>query len=122
MKADEMISKRVVLEEIKKEMPINRMDTDEEVAMERLFHRIVARIDAIRAADVPLTQTQLREMNHQMVWCVELNMPVEVYAPKKGFILVRYKTPSTDGSEYAMDLTLYAKMPAEEREESGGRD
>ena len=83
---------------------------------------IVMHMETINEQDVPLTQTQLREMNHQMVWCVELNMPVEVYAPKKGFILVRYKTPSTEGSERAMNLTLYAKMPAEESEESGGRD
>lgn len=110
----EMVSKESVLEAIRKEMPINRMDTDEEVAVERLYHRIVARIKAVGTDNLPLTQAQLREMNHQMVWCEELNLYVEVNAPQKGYIWVHYKTPFTDGSDKAMDLTLYANKPEEE--------
>lgn len=44
---DEIILKRAVLEAIRKEMPVNRMDTDKEVAMEQLYHRIVARVETV---------------------------------------------------------------------------
>ena len=37
-----------------KEMPINRMDTDEEVAMERLYHKIVAQIEQLPAEESDL--------------------------------------------------------------------
>lgn len=48
---DEMVLKLAVLEAIKEEMPINRMDTDEEVAVERLYHRIVARVETVPTSE-----------------------------------------------------------------------
>ncbi len=59
----------------------------------------------------PLAQAELRLMHGETVWCEELNMKVEVNAPKWGFIRVHYRIPSTDGWEYAKDLTLYREKP-----------
>ena len=43
-------------------MPINRMDTDEEVAMERLYHRIVARVEQLPAEESEL-QREMKKRN-----------------------------------------------------------
>ena len=67
----------------------------------------------------PLTQAELRMMHGEKVWCEELNMEVEVNAPNRGYINVHYRIPSTDGWEYAKDLTLYR---CKKGEEHGQRD
>lgn len=68
MKNDELILKRAVLEAIREEMPINRMDTDEEVAMERLYHRIVARIEAVEMENERLSIEELKKLDAP-AWC-----------------------------------------------------
>lgn len=82
---DEVISKRVVLEEIKKEMPINRMDTDEEVAMERLYHRILAGIERLPAEESEL-QREMRKRNMTEADILEY-MKFEDACALKGFTL-----------------------------------
>lgn len=59
---NELILKRAVLEAVQKEMPVNRMDTDEEVAMERLYHRILAGIERLLAEESEL-QWEMRKRN-----------------------------------------------------------
>ena len=54
---NELILKRDVLAAIREEMPVNRMDTDEEVAMERLYHRIVVRIEQLPATGMARCNT-----------------------------------------------------------------
>lgn len=65
---NELVSKKAVLEVIREEMPINRMDTDEEVAMERLYHRIVARVEAVETKSERLSVEELKKIDAP-VWC-----------------------------------------------------
>lgn len=55
----------------------------------------------------PLTMAELRKMNGETVYCLELNTEVQIRAPKHGFIYVSYRFPGVHGEHNAMDLTLY---------------
>lgn len=62
----------------------------------------------------PLTMAELRKMNGETVYCLELNLDVKIYARQYGFIDVSYKFPGTYGECKAMGLTLYRTRPEEE--------
>ena len=59
-------------------------------------------------AELPLTTQELREMNGEQVFCLEMNEEVRVSAPRKGFIKV------TNDKEVhpAIGLTLYRHRPS----------
>lgn len=82
---NELVSKRAVLEAIREEMPINRMDTDEEVAMERLYHRIVARVEQLPAEESDL-QREMKNRNMTEADILEY-MKFEDACALKGFTL-----------------------------------
>ena len=60
------------------------------------------------AAELPLTAQELRKMNGERVFCLEMNEEVQVTAYKKGFIRV------TNGKESHLinGLTLYRRRPS----------
>lgn len=82
---NELVSKRAVLEAIREEMPINRMDTDEEVAMERLYHRIIARVEQLPAEESDL-QREMKNRNMTEADILEY-MKFEDACALKGFTL-----------------------------------
>ena len=82
---DEVISKQVVLKAIREEMPVNRMDTDEEVAMERLYHRIVARVEQLPSKESDL-QREMEKRNMTEADILEY-MKFEDACVLKGFTL-----------------------------------
>ena len=82
---NELILKRDVLEAVQKEMPVNRMDTDEEVAMERLYHRIVAKIEQMPAEENEL-QKEMGKRNMTEADILEY-MKFEDTCVLKGFTL-----------------------------------
>ena len=84
-KTNELLLKRVVLEVVRKEMPVNRMDTDEEVAMERLYHRILAGIEQLSAEESEL-QREMRKRNMTEADILEY-MKFEDACALKGFTL-----------------------------------
>lgn len=59
----------------------------------------------------PLTQDQLRMMNCEIVYCLELNTNVKVLAPGRGFIEIYYELPCSRGTLKAKDVTLYRTNP-----------
>lgn len=72
-------------------------------------------IDALRMQEEkeqqPLTMAELRNMNGETVYCLELNIDVKILARKHGFISVRYQFPGEYGECKAMGLTLYRTRP-----------
>lgn len=72
-------------------------------------------IDALRMQakkeQQPLTMAELRTMNGETVYCLELNIDVKILARKHGFISVRYQFPGEYGECKAMGLTLYRTRP-----------
>lgn len=66
-------------------------------------------IHVSRPRPIPLTLVDLRQMNGQTVYCLDLNEDVQVIAYKKGPIRV-----TDDKANYcATGLTLYREKPAE---------
>lgn len=62
-----------------------------------------------RPRTIPLTLVDLRQMNGQTVYCLDLNEDVRVIAYKKGLIHV-----TDDRTNYCVaGLTLYRKKPSE---------
>lgn len=58
-------------------------------------------------AELPLTTQELRKMNGEWVFCLEMNEEVKVVAYKKGFIRV-----TTDKESHHINgLTLYRRRP-----------
>lgn len=79
---------------------------------ERFLEALGMGVEALRAQqkaekEVPLTQDQLRTMNCEIVYCLELNANVKVLAPRKGFIEISYELPGSRGTFMAKDVTLY---------------
>lgn len=74
-------------------------------------------IDALRMQEKkeqqPLTMAELRNMNGETVYCLELNLDVKIIAKKVGFVHVRYQFPGEYGECKAMGLTLYRSKPEE---------
>lgn len=64
-------------------------------------------VNWVGAEKKPLTQSQLRTMNGEMVYCLELNMEVKVMASRRGLISIYYEMPGSNGTFYAKDVTLY---------------
>lgn len=62
----------------------------------------------------PLTMAELRKMNGETVYCLELNTEVMILARKVGFVDVLYQFPGVYGECKAMELTLYRTRPEEE--------
>lgn len=59
-------------------------------------------------AELPLTTQELRKMNGEWVFCLEMNEEVKVVAYKKGFIRV-----TTDKESHHINgLTLYRRRPS----------
>lgn len=59
------------------------------------------------AAELPLTTQELRKMNGEWVFCLEMNEEVKVVAYKKGFIRVT----NDKESHHINGLTLYRRRP-----------
>ena len=59
------------------------------------------------AAELPLTTQELRKMNGEWVFCLEMNEKVKVVAYKKGFIRVT----NDKESHHINGLTLYRRRP-----------
>lgn len=62
----------------------------------------------------PLTLADLRKMNKETVYCLDLNADVKVIAPEVGQIFISYNFPGNSGTLYARSLTLYRSKPKEE--------
>ena len=74
-------------------------------------------IDALRGQEdqqQPLTMAELRNMNGETVYCLELNLYVTILAKKVGFVHVHYSFPGEYGECKAMGLTLYRTRPEED--------
>ena len=63
---------------------------------------------------MPLTQKELREMDGQTVYCLELNTEVRVSARKTGWITIHYPLPMEKDCCKAHGLTLYRTRPKED--------
>lgn len=61
----------------------------------------------------PLTTQELRGMNDQTVYCLELNTEVRVSARKTGWIEVHWPLPNEKDCCKAHGLTLFRTRPAE---------
>lgn len=61
----------------------------------------------------PLTIAELRNMNDQTVYCLELNTVVRVSARKTGWITIHYPLPIEKECCKAHGLTLYRTKPKE---------
>ena len=59
------------------------------------------------AAELPLTTQELRKMNGEWVFCLEMNEEVKVVAYKKGFIRIT----NDKESHHINGLTLYRRRP-----------
>ena len=59
----------------------------------------------------PLSASELRRMDGQVVYCLELNMGVKVAARKTGWITVHYPLTKETYCEKAHGLTLYRRTP-----------
>lgn len=72
-------------------------------------------IDALQMqeekAQQPLTMAELRNMNGETVYCLELNTEVRVSARKTGWITIHYPLPSENDCCKALGLTLYRTRP-----------
>ena len=62
----------------------------------------------------PLTMAELRKMNGETAYCLELNTEVKIHSKEHGFIHVSYKFPGEYGELKAKDLTLYRIQTKEE--------
>lgn len=71
-------------------------------------------IDALREKELqPLTISDLRNMQGERVYCLDLNTEVRISAPKVGFIMASYSIQGEWGACKAADLTLYRQRPAQ---------
>lgn len=77
---------------------------------------IAAYTAALVALDLPsydtvrqLSLLELRYMNGETVWCLELNTEVKIRAPRFGRIYVYYEIPGESGEIKAEDLTLFTR-------------
>ena len=71
-------------------------------------------IDALREKEHhPLTISELRNMNGEKVYCLDLNTVVKISAPKVGFIMISYSIRGEWGACKAAGLTLYRQRPAQ---------
>lgn len=75
-------------------------------------------IDALRMQEKkdqnpqqPLTMAELRKMNGETVYCLELNTMVRVSARKTGWITIHYPLPGEYDCCKALGLTLYRTQP-----------
>ena len=59
----------------------------------------------------PLTMAELRKMNGETVYCLELNTMVRVSARKTGWITIHYPLPGEYDCCKALGLTLYRTQP-----------
>lgn len=55
----------------------------------------------------PLSMADLRYMDKQIVYCLELNMEVRVAAARTGWVTIHYPLQSENYCEKAHGLTLY---------------
>lgn len=72
-----------------------------------------AQIAAQNYSEQPLTMAELRKMDGQAVYCLELNTEVRVSARKTGWIEVHWPVPVEKECCKAHGLTLYRTKPAE---------
>ena len=96
-------------------------DTDNDIESVRDAHEISKiALQALREQEErekqpqPLTMAELRKMNGETVYCLELNLDVKILAKKVGFVHVSYQFPGVYGECQAMDLTLYRARPEED--------
>ena len=72
-------------------------------------------IDALRMQEEkkqqPLTMAELRKMDGETVYCLELNTEVRVSARKTGWINIHYPLPNENDCCKALGLTLYRARP-----------
>lgn len=61
--------------------------------------------------NAPLTLDELRGMDGEPVYCLDLNCEVKICAPRKGLISVLYNLPGISGVNYAREFTLYRRKP-----------
>ena len=73
-----------------------------------------AAVEAAMKMHLPITMAELRQMNGETVYCLELNTNVKISAPKVGLIYVTYNIPGKYDTLKAMGLTLYRRKPEEE--------
>lgn len=59
----------------------------------------------------PLTLAELRQMNGETVYCLDLNADVKVSAPHVGIINISYAIPGEWGVYNAKGMTLYRTRP-----------
>ena len=59
----------------------------------------------------PLTLAELRQMNGETVYCLDLNADVKVSAPHVGIINISYSIPGEWGVYNAKGMTLYRTRP-----------
>lgn len=71
-------------------------------------------IEAAMAMYMPITMAELRQMNGETVYCLELNTNVKISAPNVGLIYVTYNIPGKYDTLKAIGLTLYRRKPEEE--------
>lgn len=96
---------------------LSRYDTEYYTPQTRQAHRMA--IEALmKREEQPLTMAELRQMNGETVYCLELNADVKISAPKVGLIYVTYNIPGKYGDLKAMGLTLYHRKPEEECHEN----
>ena len=59
----------------------------------------------------PLTMAELRNMNGETVYCLDLNAEVTVHAQSFGYIKVIGRYPGIYFEDFAKNLTLYRTWP-----------
>ena len=63
----------------------------------------------------PLTMAELRKMDGETVYCLELNAEVTVRSKRYNFVEIYYKFPGLTGTHTAHGLTLYRNTPEDAR-------
>lgn len=96
-------------------------DTDNDIESVRAAHEISKiALQALREQEErekqpqPLTMAELRKMDGETVYCLELNTEVRVSARKTGWINIHYPLPVEKDCCKALGLTLYRTRPKEE--------
>ena len=103
------------LESTKKCFPAAGKDARALRVLQETAEALKMAIDALQDQEKkeqqPLTMAELRKMDGETVYCLELNTEVKIHARKYGFINVSYKFPGEYGEFKAMGLTLYRARP-----------